>query len=821
MALSAQGRTLVRMQRHASGFTNVLSLMGAFVASSMVLGLLAAGLAIPFVGGAGGAAKAAVGTFEALPAELTTPVLAQQTRILANDGTTELARLYTENRTVVPLSQVSPIMRKAQLAIEDDRYYEHGGVDTRGLLRALVSTVQGDRQGASTITQQYVKQALVSNALRNDDEEAAQAAQERHGIAGIVRKLQEAKFAIELEKKMGKDDIFAGYLNLIFYGANAYGVEAAAMRYFGVHAKDLNLPQSAMIAGLAQSPGVNDPINNDPSRALKRRNAVLDRMAAVGSATPAEVAAAKATPLGLNKQDLQGSCQSSMDKWICMYVRKWLEKNATSLGKDEAARSARLLRGGLTVKTTFDANLVKESRAILTNWVPSSMEKNVGSAAAVVEPGTGRILSIGQSSAPSNDLIWSVDSEYGGSSHGFAIGSTAKTYAVTEALKKGLTGNTMLNAPPNATNYYPPQFDANSCDSGTNDVWTVRNVEGTQTGWMSLRSSTVYSVNTAFSALADRIGVCDTKRLMKDMGLHKGDGTEFGDVPNAIILGSNGASPLTMAASYATLAAGGTYCEPYPVETITQYDGKQLEVKKGQCRATQVSPRLAYDTTQILTGVVGNNALAGGRPSAAKTGTADGSSHTWMIGYTPQRATAVWTGRTVNGSEPMENLRIGDRWYGNPYGATLSGPSWKKIMDAANRGLEVQQFRVLPLKADNDGKVTLPDLKGTNEWEARQTLQDAGLKVQVSGQRVNEENVEWGEVARTDPGAGSKVDKGSTVTLTLGTGQWDGKVEQAPAPRRNANPAPAPAQRQAPAPRPSAPSAPRATQPGAPPSSRG
>jgi membrane peptidoglycan carboxypeptidase len=778
------------MQSRPSGFANVLRLMAAFVAASMVMGLLAAGIAIPFVGAGGATAKAAVGTFDALPTELTMPVLAQQTRILANDGATELATLYTENRTIVPLTAVSKAMKDAQIAIEDDRYYEHGGIDTRGLMRAFVSTMRGDRQGASTITQQYVRQSLITNALLNDDEERAKRVQEQRGIPGIVRKLQEAKFAIELEKRMSKDQILEGYLNLVFYGANSYGVEAAAMRYFGVHAKDLNLPQAAMIAGMAQAPTTYNPMTN-MTAAVNRRNDVLDRMAATGKATAAEVAAAKKTPITLNKTEIKGNCQSAVDKWVCLYVQNWLVKNATSLGKTESERTARLLRGGLTIKTTLDVNLIKSTRQILTEWIPPDQENEVGTAAAVVEPGTGKVLAIGQSSQPTNELVWSIDSDLGHGG-GFQIGSTAKTYAVVQALKKGLGPWTTLYAPPGGTVYNQNMFRAGDCNAaGT--PWKVGNFEGTQSGAMSLQSATVYSVNTAFADLATKIGVCDTKALMKDMGLHKADGSDYGDVSPSIILGADNASPLTMAASYATLAAGGKFCEPYPVESITQYDGSKLDLKVGNCRDTSVSPRIAYNATQILRGVVPPNQLADGRDAAAKTGTADQGSHLWMIGYTPQRSTAVWTGRTKD-NKPLTGARIGNNWYGNPVGSQVSGPSWRRIMNVAHANLPNESFRIIA-RTSADGKVVVPDLRGSYQDEARQILEDAGLTVRT-GQWVSDNNLDGGQVVRTDPAAGTTVDRGTAVTLTLAAARYT----PPPAPRQQ----PQPSRAQTTAPRPSA-----------------
>lgn len=769
--------------------SNAVNLLAAFTAGSMVSGLLAAGMVAPVVGGVGIVAREAVGTFEALPRELTTPVLAQQTRILASDGA-ELATLYEENRTVVPLSQIAPIMQKAQVAVEDDRFYEHGGVDTRGLLRAVVATLRGDKQGGSTITQQYVRKSLVTNALREGDTERAQAAEERRGLAGIVRKMQEAKYAIELEKRLSKDQILEGYLNLVYYGAQSYGVEAAAMRYFGVRAKDLSLGQAATIAGLAQRPGVTDPIHNYDA-ALTRRNEVLDRMAQVGTITAAQATAEKATPIALDTQPLKASCESAVDKWVCLYVRSWLTQEVPSLGADEADRQATLMRGGLTIKTSFDVNLLRDSREALLARVPSRQEKDVGAATAVVEPGTGRVLAIAQSSSSATDVIWSVDSKYG-QSGGFHIGSTAKTYAVVEALKQGRNRWSGVYAASSGATYFPSQFRASECGIQSGP-WTVRNVEGTMGGAMSLQNATMWSVNTAFADLATKIGICGTKHTMKEMGLHQSDGEDYGTGPASIVLGSDNASPLTMAASYATLAAGGRYCAPRPVDSITTYDGQQLAVPDNNCRDTDISPRVAYDASQILRTVPGWSGVPiGDRQVAAKSGTSDESVHTWFIGYTPQRSAAVWVGRP-NYWRSMEGVNIGGIYYGQLYGATLAGPLWRQIIQDASRGVSAEPFRIVNRGSNDPGNVVVPDLRGVSRQEATASLQSMNLRVEI-GERVSEEGMNWDAVVRTDPAAGAEVAEGETITLVLASGWWPGQQPPPPPPAPRPAPRPTPTQ---------------------------
>src|SRR6476660_2444811 len=244
----------VGMSGRATNLGNVVSLRGAFVASAMVMGLLAAGLLIPAVGATGSAATSGVKMFDDLPGEFTASPLSQQSRIVDAKGNT-ITTPQEENRIIVSLKDVAPIMQEAQIAIEDSRFREHGGVDPRGIARAFVSNAQGGGvQGASTLTQQYVKLTLQENALRNNDETAAKAAV----APTYTRKLQELKYAVTLEKEMTKDQILQGYLNLAYYGDLAYGIEAAAQHYFSTSAKKLTLPQAALLAGLVQNPSRTD-----------------------------------------------------------------------------------------------------------------------------------------------------------------------------------------------------------------------------------------------------------------------------------------------------------------------------------------------------------------------------------------------------------------------------------------------------------------------------------------------------------------------------------------------------------------------------------
>ena len=352
-----------------TNIASIIPLLGAFVGAAVVMGLLGAGLIMPTVGAAGAVTRTGVDMFDALPSEFTAAALSQQSKILDAKGNV-IATPHDENRIIVPLDQVAPVMQKAQIAIEDSRFFEHGGVDVRGVVRALVSNASGavNTSGGSTLTQQYVKLTLLDTALKAGDTQAAQAAVTQRGLAGVTRKLQELKYSIQLEKEQTKDQILQGYLNIVYYGDQAYGVQAAAKHYFNKDAKDLNLTEAALIAGLAQNPGTTDPVNN-PERAIARRNVVLDRMHELGLITDKEVTDAKAVKLAdmLKVTSAPTACQASGDvyAYFCDYVIKWLELDPSleqALGKTVDERKAKIFGGGLTIQTTIDPDIAWHAR---------------------------------------------------------------------------------------------------------------------------------------------------------------------------------------------------------------------------------------------------------------------------------------------------------------------------------------------------------------------------------------------------------------------------------------------------------------------------
>jgi len=393
---------------------------------------------------------------------------------------------------------------------------------------------------------------------------------------------------------------------------------------------------------------------------LARRNVVLDRMRTLGLITDPAWRAAKATPMVTHNQPAPSSCALSPYPYFCTYATAWL-KELPALGKTPAERIQTINRGGLTIQTTLNPKMQAAAQQELIARVPIGNPKDIGAAAAVVEPGTGHVLAIAQNTTYSNtkslgktSVNWAVDAKYGGSI-GFAFGSTAKMFAVAQALRSGMPIDSSVVVRPADATRAAVFTKADFRDKCTGTLpWNVHNDEGSADGQISLTVAAAKSVNTAFAGLVAKLGVCSVRALMTKMGLHQGSGKQIEPYPAPVTLGANSTSPLTLASAYATVASGGIYCEPSPVLTITTSDHKTLALPKSQC-SRELEPDVANGVTKILKNVLlpGGTAsniggLDGGRPVAGKTGTAGNAAgytnETWFAGYTPQLSTAVWVG---------------------------------------------------------------------------------------------------------------------------------------------------------------------------------
>lgn len=701
--------------RVATRLGTVFSLLGAFLATAVAMGLIAACIALPVLGTAGQATNGSIKLFNEMPGSFAMNPLAQQSRILAADGSV-LATPFSQNRIVVPFNKISKTMKQAQVAIEDERFYQHGAVDPRGLARAITSNIfSNGTQGASTLTQQYVKIALQNQAINSGNTQAAQEAVSRTGMEGYVRKLQQLKYAVAMEQKYTKDEILDGYLNLVPYGGNIYGVEAAALAYFGIHASQLNLPQSAMLAGIVNEPGLLNPLTN-PTGVLNRRNVVLAKMYQQKLITHKQLVAAQNSGLDLHPtQTSSNSCANSTYPYFCYYVVSWLETQP-SLGKSPRERLATLQSGGLTIQTSFNPKMAQAIDQQIEARVPRGNSADVQSAGVIVQPGTGLVLASGQNTKYSNTggnfstaVNYSIPMSLGGGSSGFQIGSTQKLFAVITALEKGYKPTTEIQVPrmdtktgvgEPARGYTKADFP-DACGYNSYDPWKVPNDVPEPVGPMKLEEATARSVNTAFATLVSKLGTCEVKKTATRFGVVQGNGQPISNGPSSIILGTSDVAPVDVANAYATIAAGGKYCPPHPVVSITDGNGKKLKLSGIACKQV-VSKKVAAETTQIFETVLtdpngttgGKIQLADGRQAAGKTGTTNGASNIWFAGYTPQLATAVWVGHEKT-TAPLKDLTLAGHFYkGYVFGGTLAAPIWKGIMDEALKGQPVKYFQL-------------------------------------------------------------------------------------------------------------------------------
>lgn len=515
-------------------------------------------------------------------------------------------------------------------------------------------------QGASTLTQQYVKITLQENALRRGDKAAAEAATKK----SYARKLQELKYAVNVEENYTKDQILEGYLNLVYYGDQAYGVEAAALNYFGVHASRLNVGQAALLAGIVQQPTAYNPLLN-PDQAQARRDVVLTRMQQLGFASAKDVAAAKKIPVPkmIKKQPVKGVCHRSSQPYFCAYVMAYLQNSPQMavLGKTPEARLKRINQGGLTIRTTLNPTMQKDAQTEIERAVPVNNKSNLGGAISVVEPGTGKILAMVQASDfEKTQTNLNVDKVYGGGPYGYQFGSTAKVFGLVTALEQGMPLDGKIYVPfATAKKEYVFKSDkVVGAPCGADKPWGVTNDYAIGGRQMSLGEGIGKSINTWAAQLTIDVGPCNVLDTMKKMGVHMANGQDiYRSISNAT-LGSGTTTPLDLASAYATLAAGGKHCEPSPIASITTPDRKAITFPAAKC--TQViSADTANAASYLLKGTFRSGGTAQGtwnvdaRPAAGKTGTTEKHNQGWFVGTprsSPRRsgsATCRWPTRTA------------------------------------------------------------------------------------------------------------------------------------------------------------------------------
>lgn len=652
-------------------------------------GAAASGFFAPVVVGMNQAAKNLIPSLQGESIDLELTDLPQQSRMYASDGTTVIAQFYDQNRIVVGLTDISDSMQKAVVAREDRRFLEHSGIDPQGIARAFIQTYikGGDTQGGSTLTQQYVKNVLIDQALEEDDPIAAYHAQEET----IARKLREMLIAVELEKHHSKEEILQGYLNIAQFGVNIYGVETAAQHYFSKSAKDLTLGESATIAAVTKNPSNYDPTAN-PEEAQKQRDIVLDLMQETGYASAKDVAEAKKIPMAdmLHVKSVPVGCQTAGNAaYFCDYVvHKIL--NSKNFGDTAAERKKLLYEGGLKIYTTMDTNAQQAAWNAVTTNIPVQDPSGVENVLAAIKPGTGEVLALAQNrnydatenaDAYSTSINYAVDQVDGGGS-GWQMGSTWKPINFVAWLKSGHTANQSLRT---STSYAESSFP---CYSGAG-VWDLKNAGGGTVNPETPLHALNFSHNTTQASMAQIIGLCAIADTATELGYHNSS-TASSDVHSTITPtmviggGQNQASPLTMANVYSTIAAGGKECTPIAMTKVLDSNDKEIKVPSAGCKQaidTNVAETTAYAMNLNVTqGIASGAQLSGGRKTFAKTGTSENTTLA-TGGFVPQVAAMSFVGNAENLQTKLSHMRINGVYRASWYGADIALPTWKQFME--------------------------------------------------------------------------------------------------------------------------------------------
>lgn len=534
-----------------------------------------------------------------------------------------------QNRLPIDINKVPQNLQNAFIAAEDNRFYEHIGIDPIGIFRAIFAnlTNRGIAQGGSTITQQLAKNVFLSQEQT------------------LKRKIQEAMLALEIEHKYSKKEILEMYMNQIYFGQGAYGIQTAAKTYFNKDVNELTLTQCAMLAGLPKSPNYYSPFNN-LNEAKKRKNVVLDQMVKYGYISAAEAEDAKNQDLGLSK-----SHQSKEADEYASFIDYVSQQVAKKYGDDA------LYKEGLKIYTTMDVDkqhaAVRAMRNLPNNYTDENGLTQPQAAIVSIDPKTGHILAMvgGRGQDSFNRASMAVRQP----------GSAFKPFVYLTALQHDMTPDTTMDDQP-----------------VTYGSWSPKNAGGSYSGTMTLSDALAHSVNTIAVQLADKVGTKNIIANAKKMGITTLDAK---DDNLAMALGglTKGVTPLEMASAYGTFANKGVHVKPTAIVKILDRDGNVLEdastLEKEETKTRVMSEREAYEMTTMLEGVIDHGtgtAAAIGRPAAGKTGTTDDNKDAWFVGYTPDIVTAVWIGDDT-----------GSHSLGEIYGGTIPAEIWKDYMSSA------------------------------------------------------------------------------------------------------------------------------------------
>ena len=768
------------MSAQISKPSGLFGAIAGFLGLSALAGVLITAMVTPAIAVTGLTAQSSIGIFNSLPDYLTLDSQSQKNTIYTvGDGgePVPIASIYYQNREEIPWEEVNDNVKKALLAAEDRKFYEHGGVNISSTIRAALSNVIASdiESGASTLTMQLVKNILIMQALEADTEADRAVALEEAQEQTIDRKLREMKMAIGLEKRYTKNEIMLGYLNIAGFGGNTYGIQAAANQFFSVDAKDLTLAQAASLIAIVQTPtyhSLNNPDNYE--RNEKRRNLILNNMLKWDMIDQATFDEAIATPLELVPSPPQGGCiNASSAKYFCDFVER-LVPELDSLGATAEERLANWQLGGYHIYTTLDSSQQANAEATVLEQAPAEESRfNLGSAVSAVQPGTGRILAMAQNKYydPSNDenaatttVNYNTDQAYGGSS-GFQVGSTYKIFTLAEWLKQNHGLNETVDG--RVKTYDQTTFKA-SCASFAGSVpWKVPNFGGAGgSASTSVMTATSRSINSAYVAMAHKLDLCEIRDTALDMGVHRADLGEL-NVNPASILGTEEIAPISLASAFATVAAGGMYCKPIAIDRIVSADGEELPGQIPDCTQAltpEVAAGVAYALRAVMTG--GGTGVAANPSDSVrvigKTGTTDSAVHTWMAGASTNVALAVWVGNVVGKQNLSRIFLPGGRANDARY------KIFRAIMGGFNSEYGGGDFPDPPSSVLSGQLSAVPDLTGQSESQAISLLEGLGFTAMKGDSTPS--NLAADRVVTTSPGAGSRISQGSVVTYHLSDG---------------------------------------------------
>ncbi len=766
-----------------------------FVGMSALAGVLVTAAVTPALAVTGMAANNSISMFENLPGYLDINDLSEKTDIYAMqpDGSAaHLASFFEENREEVEWDAISQYVKDAAIAGEDPRFYEHGGIDIQGTVRAALNeyVIGGATQGGSSITQQYVKNVLINNGVKEaTTEEEKEAAYDAATATTPERKLKEMRYAIALEKKFSKDEILKGYLNIAAFGGRVYGIESAANYYFAKSAADITLPEAASLIAIVNNPekfrldypdsetngvnSVNDKGEPTPYAANKeRRDYILEQMLKEKKITQEEHDAAVATPIAPVITEPSTGCQTAQGSaFFCDYVKNVILNEFDDPATDVDEGSRMLREGGLQIYTTLDLELQNRAETAIAENVPYTDPRfAVGSVAVTVQPGTGKILAMAQNKKYTEDpdvaaadptytsVNYSTDFNYGGSS-GLQPGSTYKVFTLAEWLNQGHSLTESFNGSRRGFSSF-----TDSCNGDwSGEPYNPRNDDG-RIAYNAV-DATKWSVNSSFMAMAQQLDLCKIKQTAQAFGIHRADGGELQMNPSDV-LGTQEIAPVTMAAAFAGIANNGTTCTPIAIERIVNAKGEEITPPASTCTQSvtpEVAHAMAYAMQETFAG--GGTAVASntytGVPHIGKTGTTDGAKDTWMIGASTKAATAVWVGNVVGDA----NLR--DLWFDSGGAATARHRIWPAIMEVADNKYGGDAFPEPDSSAFRQVLIDIPEVTGLSLEEARKAIEEAGFVFEDGGQQ--DSDLPAGTVSGTDPSG--QAGRGTTIRVFTSNGQ--------------------------------------------------